>query len=288
MRVLVAGAGGMVGRAVSRHCLSLGDEVFAYDHQTLDISSGELVEREVTRVQPDAVINCAARTDVDGCESDKAGAHAVNADGPENLAKASRLVSAVFVTISTDFVFDGEKDGFYTQDDEPNPTSVYGLSKLAGERKAQHAYASTILVRSGFIFGPGGRNFLSTVADRLRRQESVDAIADAWGTPTYAIHLASRLRELVQVNLPGTYHVVNEGAGAAYDEFARLVARELGKDQSLVQSVLSSTLKRRAARPRNSRLRCLISKERGLLPLPLWDEGVRQFLSPERTSLTAN
>ncbi|MCU1268240.1 MAG: dTDP-4-dehydrorhamnose reductase [Acidobacteria bacterium] len=287
MRVLVTGAGGLVGRAVSKDCRTHGDEVFALDHQALDIASAELVERELERIQPDAVINCAAWTDVDGCERDHARAQAANADGPENLARASRTVDAVFVTISTDYVFDGEKDGFYTQDDEPNPKSIYGLVKLAGERQAQRANARTIVVRSGFIFGPGGRNFLSTVGERLRRQEQVSAIADAWGTPTYAIHLAARLRELVLLDLPGTYHVVNSGDGAAYDEFARAVGQELGKDQSLVQSVLSSALKRPAPRPRNSRLRCLISEARGLSPLPPWRDGIRQFLSPDRSSQTA-
>ena len=285
--MLVTGAGGMVGRAVSEYCKSRGDEVFAYDHKDLDITSADLVGREVARVEPDSVINCAAWTDVDGCERDPARAQAANADGPESLAKASRDVDAVFVTISTDYVFDGEKDGFYTQDDEPNPRSVYGVCKLAGERQAQRAYARTIVVRSGFIFGQGGRNFLSTVADRLRRQEQVGAIADAWGTPTYAAHLAARLRELVLLDLPGTYHVVNSGEGAAYDEFARAVAQELGKDQSLVQSIMSSTLDRPAPRPRNSRLRCLISEERGLLPLPPWRDAVRQFLLLDRSSGTA-
>ncbi|MDQ2856012.1 MAG: NAD(P)-dependent oxidoreductase, partial [Acidobacteriota bacterium] len=201
-------------------------------------------------------------------------------------AQASRNVDAVFVTISTDYVFDGEKGGFYTQLDQPNPKSVYGAMKLAGEQQAQLAYARSIVVRSGFIFGPGGRNFLSTVADRLRREESVGAIADAWGTPTYAAHLASRLRELVLLDLAGIYHVVNSGEGAAYDEFARAVALELGKDQAMVQSVLSSTLDRPAPRPRNSRLKCLISEERGLRPLPPWGEGVREFLSLERSSRT--
>jgi dTDP-4-dehydrorhamnose reductase len=287
LRVQVAGGGGMVGQAVSKHCVSLGDEVFACDHRDLDITNAEVVAREIGRVRPDAVINCAAWTDVDGCERDPTRAQAANACGPENLANASRVVNAVFVTISTDYVFGGEKDGFYTQDDAPNPTSVYGLSKLAGERKSQLAYPSTIVVRSGFIFGSGGRNFLSTVADRLRRNETVDAIADAWGTPTYAVHLAARLRELAQLNLPGTYHVVNGGEGAAYDEFARAVAQELGKNQSLVQNVLSGTLVRLAPRPRNSRLRCLISDERGLSPLPSWGEAIREFLSQDKTSLVA-
>src|SRR5436853_5066632 len=154
----------MVGQAVSQYCESSGDQVLSYDRQSLNIAHGVLVEAILEQEHPDAVINCAAWTDVDGCEFDPARAYAVNATGPENLARASRQVGAVLVTISTDYVFDGQKEGFYTQRDDPNPTSHYGRAKLAGERRAQLAYARTIVVRSGFIYGPGGRNFLSTVA----------------------------------------------------------------------------------------------------------------------------
>jgi dTDP-4-dehydrorhamnose reductase len=286
LRVLGAGAGGMVGRAVSYECKLRGDEVFAHDHKSLDISDLSLVRGEFSKVKPWAVINCAAWTDVDGCESDTERARAANATGPENLAVASREVGAVLVTISTDYVFDGEKDGFYTQRDDPNPTSAYGKAKLDGERRAQLASARTIIVRSGFIYGCGGRNFLSTVAERLRRAEPVGAIADAWGTPTYAAHLAARLRELAQLDLPGVYHVVNSGPGASFEEFTRAVAEDLGKTQSLVHGVLSHTLTRPAPRPRNSRLQCLLSEAIGLDALPPWREAIKGFLAERQSSGT--
>ena len=269
----------MVGRAVSEHCRSCGDEVFAYNRKDLDISDAHRVLETIERDRPEAVINCAAWTDVDGCESDHARAQAVNASGPENLARASRRVGAVLVTISTDYVFDGEKDGFYTQRDDPNPRSVYGVSKLDGERRAQIAFARTIIVRSGFIFGPGGRNFLSTIAERVQRGERFGAIGDAWGTPTYSRHLAARLRELALLDLPGTYHVINAGDGLSYEEFARAVVEELQGDQSLVHSVVMDSLKRPAPRPRNSRLRCLISEAIGLEPLPIWRKAVQDFVA---------
>jgi len=274
----------MVGRAVDQACQSLGDEVIAYDHLSLDISDADSVKRELANSKPDAVINCAAWTDVDGCERDPAQAKAANADGPENLAIASRAVGAVLVTISTDYVFDGQKEGYYTQRDDPHPTSVYGRAKLAGERRAQLASARTIVVRSGFIYGPGGRNFLSTIADRVRHEEQVEAITDAWGTPTYSLHLAARLRDLAQLDLPGTYHIVNSGAGASYEEFARAVVQELGKGQTLVRSVMSRSLTRPAPRPQNSRLKCLISQAIGLSPLPPWREALRDFLGVSESS----
>lgn len=269
----------MVGRAVSEHCRSCGDQVFASDHAGLDISNAERVTKEVARVRPDAIINCAAWINVDGCETDPARCEAANALGPRNLAAAGLAVGAVFVTISTDYVFDGAKAGFYTQADEPRPTSVYGIAKLKGEQESQRVNPGAIVVRSGFIFGPGGRNFLSTIAQPLSRGESVNAISDAWGTPTYALHLAGRLRELADLGAPGIYHVVNEGAGVSYEEFAVNVAEQLGKDRSLVRGILSSSLDRPAPRPRNSRLKCLISAGRGLAPLPSWRDALQDYLA---------
>ena len=269
----------MVGQAVSEHCRSRGDDVFAYDHAALDITHFEAVESEISRISPNVVINCAAWTDVDGCERDPAKSEAVNASGPEHLARASQRVNAAFVTMSTDYVFDGSKDGFYTQEDQPRPTSVYGKTKLEGEHRSQLANPQTTVVRSGFIFGPGGRNFLSTIARPLSRGEQVKVIADAWGTPTYSVHLAARLRELGELNLPGIYHIVNAGEGATFEEFAKAIVEELRADPSQVEPVLSATLNRPAPRPRNSRLKCLFSERAGLGPLPDWRVAIREFLS---------
>jgi len=269
----------MVGRATVNHSKLRGDTVLAFDHQGLDISDPDSVTQIVRTEKPEAVINCAAWTDVDGCELDAARAYAINSGGPENLAKASRTVGAVFVTISTDYVFDGRKQGFYTQRDDPNPESIYGLAKLEGERKAQLALARTVVVRSGFIFGPGGKNFLSTVVDRAKRGEQVKAISDVWGTPTYSLHLAARLRELAFLDLPGAFHVTNAGNGATFEEFARAALEIAGCRNVNIEAVAMESLKRPAPRPRNSRLKCLLSEAVGLAPLPHWRDGLADFLS---------
>ena len=278
MRIAIAGARGLVGRALSEHCLSSGDEVFAFDHCALDISDREQVLKKILQVKPEAVLNCAAWTDVDGCESDPARAQAVNTDGSENLAMASRKAAASFLTISTDYVFDGLKEGFYTQRDDPNPLSVYAHSKLDGERRAQLAYARTIVVRTGFIFGRGGKNFLSTVVDRAKRGERVKAISDAWGTPTYAPDLAKRLRELVVRDIPGVFHVVSGGEGTTYEQFARTAVEQVGCPTSQIEPVSFDFLKRPAPRPGNSKLRCLLSPALGFAPLPTWQQGLTHFL----------
>ncbi len=278
----------MVGRAVSDYCRSIGDQVFSYNHQGLDISAPDLILDTFKQDKPDAVVNCAAWTDVDGCELDHERAFSANARGPENLAQASRELNARLVTISTDYVFDGDKEGFYTQRDQPNPQSVYGASKLEGERRAQSSYARTIIVRTGFVFGPGGQNFLSTIVERGRRGEKLKAIADAYGTPTYSRDLAMRLRELAQLDLPGTFHVVNAGAGVSYEVFAR-AALDLGGYSAMnLQSVATSSLQRPAPRPSNSRLRCLLSEAIGLTPLPFWKDSLRDFVAlASRSELAA-
>lgn len=287
MRVLVAGAGGLVGTAVARHCELLGDEVFGHTHYTLDITDAELVRKVIAQQQPEAVINCAAWTDVDGCESDRERAFLINAQGPENLAIASRAIGATLVTISTDYVFDGKKNGFYNQRDDPNPESVYGLSKLEGERRAQLASAATVVVRTGFVFGTAGKNFLSTVVDRARRGERLKAISDAWGTPTHARDLAMRLRELAELRLPGIFHVVNAGEGTSFEGFTRLAIEASGAAGATVEPISMASLQRPAPRPVNSRLECLLSEAIGLKALPLWQNALLDFIGLERQAETA-
>jgi dTDP-4-dehydrorhamnose reductase len=277
VKVLIAGGGGMVGRAVADYCRANGDDVFSYDHKKLDISDSHAVMQTVQRDAPDVVINCAAWTDVDGCEWDRDRAFAANAEGPENLARATRAIGAGLVTISTDYVFDGKSKGFYTQRDQPSPESIYGLSKLEGERRAQLANARTIVVRTGFIFGSGGTNFLSTIIARARRGEPMKAISDSYGTPTYAPDLAWRLRELAQRDLPGVFHVVNAGDGVSYKEFARAALDLSGQTATELATVATADLNRPAPRPVNSRLKCLLSEAIGLEPLPFWKDSLAEF-----------
>jgi dTDP-4-dehydrorhamnose reductase len=278
---MVTGAGGMVGRAVVAHCAAEGNEVSGFDHNTLDITAESVLKAACDRLQPDALINCAAWTDVDGCEADPGRAEKVNALGPELLASASRKVNARLITISTDYVFDGEKDGFYTQRDHPNPQSVYATSKLNGERRAMEAWANTLVVRSGYIFGSGGTNFLSTLVARVRRGEAIGAIADSFGTPTYAPHLARQLYELATIDIPGIYHVVNAGEGTSFAGFARYALAAAGLNAGVVKAVRLADLKRPAQRPRNSRLQCLLSEAVGLAPLPRWEEAIREFIASD-------
>jgi dTDP-4-dehydrorhamnose reductase len=278
LKILITGAKGLVGHALVEHCVARGDEVLAYDHKALDIADASAVDTVILTQRPAAIINCAAWTDVDGCETDAGKAERVNALGPENLARAARKADAVLITISTDYVFDGNKEGFYTQRDQPRPISVYGNFKLDGERRAQQQYARTIVVRSGYIFGPGGKNFLSNVVLRIERGEKLSAIRDYWGTPTYGRDLAMRLRELALLDLPGTYHVVSSGTGASFETFAREALKLAQVESDRLEVIDGDSLGRPALRPRNSRLKCLLSEAIGLPPLPSWQEGLAHFI----------
>lgn len=277
MKVFVTGARGLVGRAVTECCLAKGDSVIAVDHHSLDISDEKAVRSSISESNPDVVINCAAWTDVDGCESDRVHAERANAWGPQLLASACRENGSLLITISTDYVFDGSKSGFYTQRDQPNPQSIYAKTKLLGEQRAQLASAHTIIVRSGYIFGRGGKNFLSTFLERARGGEKLRAISDMVGTPTYAIDLAARLRRLAEIDLPGIYHVVNAGEGVSFETFARTGLQFANLSEQLLEPVSISSLARPAPRPRNSRLKCLLSDAIGLDPPRHWRDAVREF-----------
>lgn len=279
MKILITGAAGLVGEAIVRYCRTIGDEVAAARREDLDIADRQAVISFLELEKPDSVINCAAVTDVDGCESNDEKNWAANAYGVENLALGCRKINANLVTISTDYIFDGAHSGFYTQRDDPNPLSRYGKAKLAGERLAQTALARTIVVRTGWIFGAGGRNFLSQGVGMILAGKSLTAINDAHGTPTYAPELARRLRELAEADLPGVYHVSNSGEGTTYAGFFRLVS---GVRADQIADAASESLHRPAPRPSNSKLRCLISEKLGFEPLQHWEAALNDYVEQKK------
>lgn len=278
MKILITGANGMVARAAIKHCESIGDKVVSFARQDLDISNREKVFEVFENENPEAVLNCAAYTNVDGSEINVEQCYAANSLGVENLALASKKIDCSFVTISTDYVFDGSKDGFYTQRDTPNPQGVYAKAKLEGEILARSAYARSIIVRSGWIFGEGGTNFLSVMPQLLAEGKKIKAIYDSYGTPTYAVDLARRLRELAELDLPAIYHVANTGEGTTFEGFAKEVCRLKNYDSGLIESVSMNDLKRPAPRPVNSKLACLFSQKFGLSPLQSWEKALAEFI----------
>jgi len=283
MKVLITGANGMVARATDAYCQSIGDEVVALTRQELDIAEKDAVFEVFEVERFDAVINCAAFTDVDGSETNIEKCYAANSDGVENLALASKVIDCAFVTISTDYVFDGTKKDFYTQRNTPNPQGIYGKAKLEGEIRARNVNARSIIVRSGWIYGHGGTNFLSVMDKLLAEGKSIKAIYDSFGTPTFADDLAKRLRELAVLDLPCIFHVTNSGNGTSYKGFAEKVCEIEGFDLNLLEVASADSLKRPAPRPESSKLACLFSEKFGLAPLQNWEDALTEFLQSKNS-----
>ncbi len=206
--IALIGAKGMLARAVA-HQAPEGWEVAGYDLPELDITDRDAVIRTLDGLRPEVIINCAAYTDVDGCESRAELASRVNGEGPGHLAEAARRLDAVLVHLSTDYVFDGTKDEPYREDDPPNPLTAYGRSKLLGEERVRESgLRRYFLVRTSWLYGPGGRNFVETIARLAREREELRVVADQVGSPTYTEDLARAIFALLvlEPHLPTTDH----------------------------------------------------------------------------------
>lgn len=283
MRVLVTGARGLVGRRLSERLGSEGHEVLALARAELDITDREAVFRRVEGARPGLVVNCAV-LGVDECERDERAARAVNAEGPRLLAEAAAGCGAELLHFSTNYVFDGREEGRepYTQRDEARPVNAYGRTKLEGERVVREAAPRSFVVRTSWVYGRGKESFLSTAYARLARGQSVRAITDTRASTTYVEDLCGRVSEILEGRAYGTYHVVNEGVCSYYD-FAREAARLAGLDDAeaarLIETAREEEMRREAARPRHTPMRCLLSEESGLAPLRHWREALAAFVA---------
>ena len=278
MKTLITGGNGMVARATAEFCRSQGDEVFALARAEMDIADMRSVRAAVGDIRPDAIINCAAYTNVDEAEAEPQAAYSANVLGVENIAFAACEADSRFVTISTDYVFDGSKTGFYTQRDTPKPQGVYAVTKRQGEIASMQANGRTVVVRTGWIYGERGTNFLSVMHKLMAEGNSIKAIKDSYGTPTFAGDLAKRLRELAELDMPAVFHVANSGPGTSYLGFAEKVCEIGGFDRELLEPVSKDDLQRPAPRPASSKIACLFSEKFGLEPMPDWEDGLRRFL----------
>ncbi len=264
MKVLVTGAGGMVGREVV-DALAPHD-VIGLDHSRLDVADRDAVLAVVGSVNPDAIVHCAAMTAVDACESDSDRAFLVNALGTRFVVEAARRARAYVVALSTDYVFDGTQPEPYNEWDAPNPESVYGRSKLAGEKEVEGADA---VVRTSGVVGRYGANMAKTILRLAAGDATLRFVDDQRGCPTVAADLATMLRTFVVERLPGTWHVTNQGP-VSWFEFAQEVLRAAGDDPGRVLPIATKELDppRPAPRPANSVLdnRALRLTGRTLLP----------------------
>ena len=282
MKVLVTGAGGQLGRDLQAHCDQAGDDVVPATRADLDVADRDAVYQAVLGVRPDAVLHAAAWTAVDDCEGDPDRAFRVNALGTRWVADASRRVGAYLCYVSTDYVFDGTKESPYTEWDAPSPQSVYGASKLGGERElAAHAPGACV-VRTSWVCGEHGRNMVRTVLGLAARPEPPELafVDDQRGCPSFTADLAVAIRRLAASRVPGLFHVTNQGAVSWY-EFVRDILSAAGHDPGRVRPIATAELDppRPAPRPANSMLDNAALRLAGFPLLPHYRESLEKLVT---------
>lgn len=271
----------MLGTDVCRAFTAGRHEVIPVTSADFDIADTAAARRAITGARPDIVIHTAAYTDVDGCERDPDSAYRINTVGTWNVASASAEAGATLVHISTDFVFDGEKNAPYTEFDSPNPLGVYGASKLAAEEMVRKACPRHYIVRSSWLFGPHGKCFPKVILRLAETKRELTVVADQTGTPTYTPDLAKALIELLDIPLHGLYHITNTGS-CSWHDLAKAVLKEAGKSDIAVKPIKSEDWPSPTRRPKYSVLRNYVRELRGMAPLRPWQEALEDFMQELR------
>jgi dTDP-4-dehydrorhamnose reductase len=274
-KVLVAGARGMLGTDLCALLERRGWQVVAADIGEFDITDARATHAFVKDHLPSVIINCAAYTAVDQAESDREAAFLVNRDGARHLAEAAVATKASMVHLSTDYVFDGTKNGPYAEDDEPNPRNLYGESKLAGEAAVREALAEHYIVRSAWLYGIHGKSFPRTMLRLAREGRALRVVSDQKGSPTYTEHLAEALAAVIEKPLYGTYHAVDGGFCTWY-ELACEVFRAAGV-RAEVRPITTAEYPTPARRPTNSMLDTTKLRKCYGVAMPDWRAGVAAF-----------
>lgn len=275
MNILVTGAKGQLGSdlvsVLSRH-----HRVFGCSRQEMDIADLSQVVETVHRIKPDAIIHTAAYTRVDQAERDQDRAYLVNAYGTRNVAVAARQAGAKIVYISTDYVFDGQSDIPYKEFDPTGPRSVYGKSKLAGEELVKTLSDRYFIVRTSWVYGKQGHNFVKALLQLARDRRELPVVCDQVGSPTYTLDLAGFLKDLIETDKYGVYHASNTGACSRYD-FAQAVFAEAGREIKVIP-VATQDFPRPAPRPAYSVLDHMAIRLNGFPELRHWRDALKDFI----------
>ena len=274
MKLLVTGAAGMLGRDVMLAAGNAGHDVVGFGRAELDVTDAAALEKKFDLERPDVVINCAAWTDVDGAEEAEADALAINGAGAGNVAAAAAAVGASVVYVSSDYVFDGSKGEPYVESDQTAPLSAYGRTKLAGEEATIAANKRHFVVRSSWLFGVGGGNFVETMLRLAESQNEVLVVRDEVGEPTYTWHLAYGVVRLIEGVEFGIHHMAAAGRCSWY-EFAREIF-EQAKVECKVLSTTAAEFGRSASRPPYS---VMVSQREHAIRLPSWQDGLAGYLA---------
>jgi len=289
MKIAVIGSTGMLGHKLLERLGAAGFEAVAVPEDQVDIRDYKAVEAAITEIRPAAVVNCAAITDVDGCETAKELAYAVNVAGARNVARAALVAHAPVVYISTDYIFDGWKKLPYDENDTANPQGVYANSKWEGEKAVAAERGDYFIVRTSWLFGPGGRNFVDTIIRLAGKREVLTVVNDQIGSPTYTVHLAGAIARILKMYLmegygkPGIYHMSNTGYCTWYDFAKKIVAARPGKVRE-VKPVTTAEFSANASRPVSPRPHYSVlnndkAKKLFGIALPHWEDALAEYLS---------
>jgi dTDP-4-dehydrorhamnose reductase len=276
MRVVVTGAAGQLGKDVLLELARKNHQAYGADRQQLDITNEEDVMAYINEVKPDVILHCAAYTNVDAAEENENAAYEVNAAGTEYLAKAAKLNGAKMLYVSTDYVFDGSANEPYEVDEPTKPLGAYGRTKLAGEQLLQQHLDEFFVVRTAWVFGIHGNNFVKTMIRLGKERGEVGVVHDQVGSPTYTVDLAQFMVELMETNKYGVYHATNSGICSWYD-FAVEIFKQAKLDVK-VNPLTSEQFPRPAARPKYSVLSKKRIEQEGLKPLRDWKEALAAYL----------
>ncbi len=281
MKVLLLGARGMLGKDLLS-ILSTRHESCGKDVRDFDITDRKLVEQEIGACRPDVVINAAAYTDVDGCETQRDRAFAVNAEGALNVALGCERAGSRLIHLSTDYVFDGESAVAYREDSPPNPMNIYGQSKLRGEKYVEEALENHLIVRTAWLYGRHGRNFVDTILRLASGNDELRVVDDQKGSPTLTHDLGGAIARLLGKDVRGVVHVTNSGSCTWFDFARRILELKPPAGRSVRVIPISSTeLGRPAKRPGNSILDLSRYEQLTGVRMRKWEEGLAEYLGGE-------
>jgi dTDP-4-dehydrorhamnose reductase len=275
MKVLVTGAKGQLGYDVVERLKELNIEHIGVDRDDFDLTNENQTKEFILNYKPDVVIHCAAYTAVDKAEDEREICYAVNVLGTKYIAEACREIDAKMVYISTDYVFDGEKEEPYNEDDKPNPINYYGYTKYLGEEEVKKNLQKYFIVRTSWVFGKNGNNFVKTMLRLGQEKREIKVVCDQVGSPTYSYDLARLLCDMIQTDKYGTYHATNEGYCSWY-EFACEIFKIAGMDVKVIP-IRSEEYPAKARRPKNSRLGKKMLYE-NFKKMPSWLEALSTYL----------
>jgi dTDP-4-dehydrorhamnose reductase len=275
LKILVTGAKGQLGIDVV-NTLSKGNIVIGTDVDTFDITNIDSTINLLRETKPDLTINCAAYTNVDGCEENIDTAYRVNALGARNLAIASLETGARLLHISTDFVFDGNTQTPYIEFDDTNPLSIYGKSKLAGENFIKEICPKHFILRTAWLYGKNGNNFVKTMLKLSKEKKVLNVVDDQIGSPTFTVDLISAMELIMTTQAYGTYHVTNNGEGS-WNGFAKRIFEYAGIEGMVVNPITSKELNRAAERPKYSVLRNYMLEMQFDYYIRDWEEALKAY-----------